>query len=231
MAPSAGKKHLAAIAKTTKTKALEKEASLLVPTKTIDHSDPEESEDLVGESGLLVGLENAMAEVASAGVESGELLAFTQGKKVFVFDPKNEGLRPSWFRFIDAYFNSNFNGTEAYMIAFPNCKNRKTAGVEACKLLKVPSIVEEIRYRLDSTRCTDEFVISRLMHQSQFVDSFRINAAVAATATLAKVRGLLQDTRKPAFSNENPAVFAAPFTKEEMEKMQEQRAKMGRIIE
>lgn len=224
MAPSAGKTHKATFAKTTKEKALEKEAPLLVP-EIIEQNDHE------GDSGISKSIEGTSKEEVSVGIESGELLAFTRGKDLMVFDPKNEGLRPSWFRFIDAYFNSNFNGTEAYMVAFPNCKKRTTAGVEACKLLKVPSIVDEIRYRLDTQRCTDEYVISRLMHQSQFVDSFRINAAVAATATLAKVRGLLQDTKKPAFSNDNPAVFMAPISDKEMADMKERRSKMGRIVE
>lgn len=225
MGKRAGKTHKAAIAKTTKRKALEAEASLLVPEKSIEQNDHGTMEVTIGNR------EEVLNALVNAGVERGELLSYQEGKSVKVFDPKGEGLRPGWVRFIDEYFKCEFNGTEAYMQAYPHCKNRKTAGVEACRLLKVPSIVEEIRYRLDSSRCTDDYVVSRLMHQSQFVDSFRINAAVAATATLAKVRGLLVDTKKPSFSNENPAVFAAPFTKEEMEEMQTRRAKMGRIVE
>jgi hypothetical protein len=223
--PRAGKTHNAAIAKSTKTKALEAEASLSVPEKNIKENDPETIEVTIGNK------EEVLNALINVGIESGELLAYPDGKGMKVFDPRSEGLRPGWVRFIDAYFKYEFNATEAYMEAYPKNTNRKTAGTEACKLLKVPRIIEEIRYRLDAERCTDNYVVSRLMEQSTFVDSFRINAAVAATATLAKVRGLLQDTRKPAFSNENPAVFAAPFTKEEMEKMQEQRAKIGRIIE
>ena len=48
------------------------------------------------------------------------------------------------------YYIEKLDGTESYLLAYPKCKNRDTARVNASKLLTNPNIKEYIKERLES---------------------------------------------------------------------------------
>jgi len=217
--------------KTTKpknAKKAKKEVSLVVPDMEKNVETVETV--VIGESGLNVELEKALEEEIQKRIESGELLQITEGKKVIVFDPNEYGMRPTWRRFVDEYFKNGFNGKQAYLSVFPNC-GETSAEANACRLLRNDKVVALIKRRLEAEEIDDEWVYDNLKKISKYHDSFRIQAAVAATLGIAKARGMLNDNKKQAFTADNPAVFLPVYTKEEMDEMMERRKNMGRIIE
>ena len=146
-------------------------------------------------------------------------------------EKERDGLLPRWILFIDKYFELKFNASAAYMAVY-DVKDANVASACASRLLSYASVDAQIKARLISQRVTNEAIVEQLWDiATRYRGEKTIAAAVAALGILAKANGMLIDTKKQPFTGENPAVFAAPFTKEEMEKMQEQRAKMGRIIE
>lgn len=213
----------------SKGKASETKTPLLLPTKVINREEPEDEEEL-GESWLPVVVQQAIAEEIQKKIESGELLSYVKGKKIVTFDPREEGMRISWRKFVDEYFKNGFNGTRAYMAVFPDVKEN-TAATEASLLLRNPKVVSLIRRKLDAEDVDDEWVIANLKEKASFNDSFRIQAATAAVLGIAKIRGLLNDNKRQPFDSSNPAVFLPVYTAEERAKFDEQRQKMGRITE
>lgn len=191
---------------------------------------PKEIQDAIEESGA-EGDESVSVQVVVS--EKGVVLIEGKGKKkkTTPINFENDGLRPLWAAFINELFNTGFNQTEAYMRANKACTNRETATVEASKLLRIPNVVRELRYRLRQQGVTEAYVIHNLMEIAEMRDSFRINAAVTAAATLAKSLGMLTDTKKAPFTGDNPAVFMPLYTKEEKELFDKQRKEMGRITE
>lgn len=143
----------------------------------------------------------------------------------------NKKLRPKWRVFVDEYFSNGFNATKAYIKAYSIKNGTRGAQAAASRLLRNVIIRGEIYKRLEAESCTDDFVIANLMRIALHNDSYRIKAAVTALMTLARVRGMLAQTKKPVFSAENPAIFLSPYTKEEMESFHLLRKETGRILE
>lgn len=191
---------------------------------------PKEIQAAIEESGA-EGDESVSVQVIVG--ENGVVLIEGKGKrkKTTPIDFGKDGLRPLWAAFINELFNTGFNQTEAYMRANKACTNRETARVEASKLLTIPNVARELRYRLRQQGVTEAYVIHNLMEIAEMRDSFRINAAVTAAATLAKSLGMLTDTKKQPFTGDNPAVFMPLYTKEEKEQFDKQKKEMGRITE
>jgi Terminase small subunit len=217
--------------KTTKpknAKKAKKEVSLVVPD--LEKNVETVEAVVIGESGLNVELEKALQAEIDKRIESGELLQMQVGKKFITFDPKEYGMRPTWRRFVDEYFKNGFNGKQAYLVVFPNC-DEKSAEANASRLLRNDKVVALIKRRLEAEEIDDDWVYDNLKAISKYHDSFRIQAAVAATLGIAKARGMLNDNKRQPFTAENPAVFLPPFSKEEIEEMTERRKKLGRIIE
>lgn len=160
--------------------------------------------------------------------------AIVLAPKTEVPDPhekERDGLLPRWVLFIDKYFELKFNASAAYMAVY-DVKDANVASAAAARLLGYVSVDSEIKARLLSQRVTNNAIVEQLWDIAvNYRGAKTIGAAVAALGILAKANGMLVDTKKQPFTGENPAVFAAPFTAEEMQQMQERREKMGRIVE
>ena len=155
----------------------------------------------------------------------------TVTKKEKVIEGNGEkGLKPEWILFIDEYMRNGFNATRAYEKVY-KC-SYKVANARGSVLLVNDSISKEIGYRLNSQRCTDDFIISGLMSIAiDYRGAKTINAAVKSYEILGKVRGLLIDTKKIAFTGDNPALFPALVKADNAKKFAEEEAKGERIAE
>lgn len=149
-----------------------------------------------------------------------------------VIDVNESGLKLPWITFIDEYIANGGNGKKAYLKAYPHITNAETATVEASKLLRNVNVKEELRNKLDVQRCTDEWIKNKLMVLVELHYSGK-GAIVSEKAleTLAKIKGMLIDTKNIAFTGQNPAQFLSAYSKEEKEKMDEDSKKLSRIVE
>ena len=148
-----------------------------------------------------------------------------------VIDVNEAGLRLPWITFIDEYIANGGNGEAAYKIAYPDVSDR-TARANASRLLTKASVKEELRNKLDVQRCTDEWIKNKLMGLVELHYSGK-GAIVSEKAleTLAKIKGMLIDTKNIAFTGQNPAQFLSAYSKEEKQKMDEDSKKLSRIVE
>ncbi len=151
-----------------------------------------------------------------------------RGEKINIAE---EGLRLSWVTFIDEYLANGGSGTEAYMVAYPGT-TRSAANTGASRLLAKENIKEELNNKLNSQRCTDDWVRNKLMGLVD-LHYFGKGAIVSEKAleTLARIKGMLTEVHKHVFDGSNPAVFVSPITKEEKEKMDEESDVSRRITE
>jgi len=146
-------------------------------------------------------------------------------------DVENNGLRLAWVKFVDAYVENGGNATQAYLKAYPESSSQ-SARAHAPRLVAKGSIRDEINNRLETQKVTDDFIIAGL---ADIAVSFRatktIMAAVKALEVLARIRGMLTDTKKFAFTAENPCIFPSLIKPENAKKF-EQEEKLGiRITE
>ena len=139
------------------------------------------------------------------------------------------GLRLAWLTFIKEYIASEGNATEAYLKAYPGV-SRDVARRNGARLLTNADIREEISCRYDQQRATEAWIIANLMFIVKNPSKSPM-AAVKALETLARVKGMLTDTKKIEFTTENPAVFLAPYSQEEKERIDEMINRGQRIIE
>jgi len=138
------------------------------------------------------------------------------------------GLRLVWLLFIKEYVANNGNATEAYLKTHKGV-SRETARRNGARLLTNADIREEINCRYDQQRATEAWIISNLMFVAKNPGRNPM-AAVKALETLARIKGMLTDTKKVEFTAENPAVFLPLFTKEESEEFRKMSEK-SRICE
>lgn len=133
---------------------------------------------------------------------------------------KDSGLRLSWVRFIDALIANGGDQPAAYMAAYPDVKDAKVASAAATRLLKNVNVREELNNKLTSQKATEDYIVDRLMGlvELHFVGKGAI-VAVKSLEILAKMKGLLVDTKRVAFTGDNPAVFPSLYTDEEKKKM------------
>lgn len=143
---------------------------------------------------------------------------------------EDQGLRPEWILFIDEYMRNGFNATKAYQKVYKCGYN--SARANGARLLANDNISKEIGYRLNSQRVTDNFIISGLASIAvDYRGAKTINAAVKSYEILGKVKGLLVDTKKIAFTGDNPALFPALVKPENAKKFEEEASKGERIAE
>lgn len=144
---------------------------------------------------------------------------------------RSTGLRLSWIKFIDAYIQNGGNGTEAYLTAYPE-SSKEAARRSASDLLTKPDILEEINNRLVTQKVTDEFIYSNLVNlvNTHWAGKGSLTA-VKALEILAKMKGLLVDTKRIAFTGDNPAVFPALVKDTTKKEMDEKVARGERISE
>jgi phage terminase small subunit len=147
------------------------------------------------------------------------------------FTIEGKGLRLAWIKFIDAYIQNGGNATEAYMVAYPE-SSKQAARFNASRLITNDNVAEEINNRLTTQRVTDEFIYSGFVYlYLKHKDGKGAIVAEKAMESLSKMRGLMVDTKKVAFTGENPAVFLPVYTAKEKEEFEKIREKKQRITE
>lgn len=144
-------------------------------------------------------------------------------------DIERDGLTMKQQKFIDYYMQNGGNGTEAYQKAY-DIADYNVAAASASRMLKKVNISDEINNRLVMQRVTDGFIYNG------FVELISLHkhgkgaiVAEKALEALAKMKGLMIDTKKFAFDGENPAVFLPLATPEESKKFAEE-VKAGKRI-
>lgn len=136
-------------------------------------------------------------------------------------------LRVQWLRFIDEYVSNGGNGTKAYLKVYPEVTNENVAGTAAARLLRNVRIRAEINNKLEAQRVTESFIIASLMEVAQsHKNPF---ASVKALEILARIKGMLTDTKKVEFTGENPAVFL-PIVSAENKKIFDAEVAAGKRI-
>jgi len=76
-----------------------------------------------------------------------------------------KGLTPKQLLFIDKYFELKFNGTEAYLQAYPHVKKRETARAAAARMLANVSINEEVERRQKEAREASKDIVDKIREE------------------------------------------------------------------
>lgn len=130
----------------------------------------------------------------------------------------NGGLKLVWVKFIDEYLKCGV-AYKAYHTIFPNC-TEKSAIEASCRLLKKEVIQNEIKNKLTTQTITDEWISNFLVGlATEHAHGKGAIVSVKAVEILAKMKGLLVDTKKIAFTGENPAVFMPIGSVEQVDKL------------
>lgn len=83
--------------------------------------------------------------------------------------------------FVEEYLNNGLNGTQAYLAVYKSVKNKKTAEVNASKLLsntKVKALLEELQNKtIKKLEITREDILKRLDERSKLMKELQILAS------------------------------------------------------
>lgn len=143
---------------------------------------------------------------------------------------KDRGLKLQWVKFLDALIANGGDQPAAYMVAYPDVKDKNVASAAATRLLKNVNVRDELNNKLSAQKVTEEYIVDRLtgLVELHFVGKGAI-VSVKALEILAKMKGLLVDTKKIAFTGDNPAVFAAPYSAERKAELDKLHAGDGKV--
>lgn len=148
---------------------------------------------------------------------------------------KDGGLKLSWIRFIDELLANGGKQAKAYKKVFSSKEKTVTDGTartEASRLMRNPNILAELNNRLEVQRCTDDFVKNGLIDiATNYRGHKTINAAVRSLEVLAKIKGMLIDNKKVAFTSDNPALFLPVYNKEDKKKFDKMKNNNERLVE
>lgn len=145
---------------------------------------------------------------------------------------EEQGLRLSWIRFIDEYLKNGMNGQEAYKIAYPDVKNNNVARANASRLLANANIRNEISHKLTAQTVTDDFIYSGFIYLYEKHRDGKMSAvAQRSLEALGKMKGLMIDNKRVAFSADNPANFPSLVTKDNADKFKKEVEEGNRIAE
>jgi hypothetical protein len=144
---------------------------------------------------------------------------------------EGKGLRLAWLKFIEAYISNGGNGTRAYQVAYPGTSD-DTAGTNAARLLGNARIRAELNNKLGAQEVTEEFIVDGLKTIAvKYRGAKTIMAAVKSYEILSKIKGMLVDTKKIAFTGDNPAVFLPVYNAKEKEEFDKIKKDKQRIVE
>lgn len=96
-------------------------------------------------------------------------------------------------RFVEAYFSSRENATEAYLAIKPHV-TRQTAGVEGHRLLKIPRIHKAIEARRDALRAQFALTTDRVFQEHARISYFNPKKLVDAKGKSIPLHQLDDDT-------------------------------------
>ena len=87
---------------------------------------------------------------------------------------KMKKLTQKMLLFIDKYFELNFNGTEAYLQAYPAVRKRATAKVNASRLLTNANVKAEVESRQKEAREVSKELVDQIREELSYVAFSRI---------------------------------------------------------
>ena len=76
--------------------------------------------------------------------------------------------------FVEKYFELKFNGTAAYLAAYPNVKKRATAWVNASKLLSSAKVQAEVDRRKREMQTASQDIVDRIREELEYLAFARI---------------------------------------------------------
>lgn len=144
---------------------------------------------------------------------------------------EREGLRLPWIKFIDALIANGGDQPRAYIEAYPDVKDERVASACATRLLTNANIREELNNKLEAQKVTEDRITNMgIQYAEMGMQDVKMSiAGVKALEMLAKMKGLLVDTKKIAFTGDNPAVFAAPYSAERKAELDKMHAGDGKV--
>ncbi len=148
-------------------------------------------------------------------------------------ETEEQGLKLVWITFINEYIKLGCqNAGLAYKIAFKDPEmSDNVANAAGCRLLKNVNVRNELNNALEAQKITDNFIFEGLKDiATTYRGAKTIFAAVKALEILGKMKGLLIDTKKFQFDENNPAVVP-PVVPAERAKQLEIIIKGGGVIE
>ena len=145
-------------------------------------------------------------------------------------EEEGQGLKLVWSKFLSEYVKLGCKDAgQAYKIAYnePDMK-AGVASANACRLLKHVNIREELNNILGAQKVTENFIYEGLRSiATKYRGAKTINAAVRSYELLGKMRGMLTDTTKIAFDENNPALFPALVKAENKEKWDKETSRIS----
>lgn len=144
-----------------------------------------------------------------------------------------DGLLPNWIKFIDEYMSNGFNGTQAYLAVY-KVKSARVASAASARLLGYVSVNEEIQYRLEAQRITDDAVVAetwRIATAAHLRTEKGAGSQVSALRNLSEVKGMIKkdDTLRHVFDSEHLPVIRADYSDKRKKELEEESKK--RIVE
>jgi len=148
-------------------------------------------------------------------------------------DIKQDGLRLRWIIFLDEYIKNGGNGQEAYKKAYPDIKNDETARVNASRLLTNATVKAELYNKLEAQKITEDRITGFALNFIELGLSSEKYAMAGAKMVemLGKVKGMLVDTKRIAFTGENPAIFKSLYTEKDKKDFDKIKESGDRITE
>jgi len=150
--------------------------------------------------------------------EMGRKARVIQTKEAKDKNKDEPGLRPEWKVFIDNYIKNGGNALQAYKVAYPNCKENSAIS-NSHRMMENDVIRKEINYRFIRQRITDEAVFGELWEvATKYRGAKTLMAAVKALEVIARMKGMLVDTKRIEFGKDNPA-YVPPVVRPESTKL------------
>jgi hypothetical protein len=160
------------------------------------------------------------------------LIKTTKQRQAETSEDNEKGLRFEWIKFIEEYLKNGRNGQEAYKVAYPNVKDDNVAKAAASRLLTNVNVKNEISYRLTAQTVTDDFIYDGFIYlYNKHRDGKMSAVAQRSLEALGKMKGLMIDNKRVAFSGDNPANFPQLVAKENADKFKAEVDSGNRIAE
>ena len=110
-------------------------------------------------------------------------------------------------KFCDEYLANGFNGTQAYLSAYPSVKREETAAAAATRMLKNVKVQEYIKSEQDkmsdNLHITRETILNDLKRMQERTESTNPNASLKSIDLMCKLLGLYEPIKQDVTSNGN----------------------------
>ena len=127
-------------------------------------------------------------------------------------------MKPEWMSFIDEYMANGGNATQAYHKIYKNSTGESARRLGSLLLTNI-DIRKEIDYRFRRRKITDDAVFGELWEVgTKYRGAKTLMPAVKALEVVAKMKGMLVETKRIEFGRDNPA-YVPPVVRPESTKL------------